>query len=118
MTERSPMELMLAHQQRIDEMNGDSQPEPRSALDYLQDVYRGRRSADPWRMRAAMAALPFETPKLAVTTNISNENFSAMLDKAIARSREPPRQIEHRADETVEPVKWTGPMPRTSDEGP
>jgi hypothetical protein len=86
--------------------------EPRSALDYVQDVYRGRRQADPWRMRAAMAALPFETPKLAVTTNISNENFSAMLDKAIARSREPPRQIERRADETVEPPTWSGPIRR------
>jgi hypothetical protein len=68
-------------------LNGD---EPSSALDYVQDVYRGRRSADPWRMRAAIAAL--ETPKLAVTTNLSNENFAVMLDKAIARSRVP--QIE------------------------
>jgi hypothetical protein len=41
-------------------------------------------------MRAAIAAL--ETPKLAVTTNLSNENFAVMLDKAIARSRVP--QIE------------------------
>ena len=82
MTERSPMELMLAHQQRIDEMNGDGAGEPRSALDYLQDVYRGRRQADPQRMRAAALAIPFETPKLAVVTNLSNENFAAMLDKA------------------------------------
>src|ERR1700688_1972461 len=76
--------------------------EPASALDYVQDVYKGRRSADPWRMRAAMAALPFETPKLAVTTNISNENFSAMLDRAIARSqgsgRNAPAQIELSAE--------------------
>jgi hypothetical protein len=93
MTERSPMELMLAHQQRIDEMNGDGAGEPRSALDYLQDVYRGRRQADPQRMRAAALAIPFETPKLAVTTNISNENFAVMLDKAIARSRVPQLEL-------------------------
>jgi hypothetical protein len=68
--------------------------EPSSALDYVQDVYRGRRQADPWRMRAAMAALPFETPKLAVTTNISNENFVVMLDKAIARSRVPQLELK------------------------
>jgi hypothetical protein len=51
-------------------------------------------------MRAAMAALPFETPKLAVTTNISNENFAAMLDKAIVRSqgRNAPAQLELRAE--------------------
>jgi hypothetical protein len=70
--------------------------EPRSALDYLQDVYRGRRQADPQRMRAAALAIPFETPKLAVTTNLSNENFAAMLDKAIARSRVP--QLELKAE--------------------
>ena len=70
--------------------------EPRSALDYLQDVYRGRRQADPQRMRAAALAIPFETPKLAVTTNLSNENFAATLDKAIARSRVP--QLELKAE--------------------
>ena len=43
-----------------------------------------------------MAALPFETPKLAVTTNLCNENFAAMFDKAIARSRVP--QLELRAE--------------------
>jgi hypothetical protein len=107
MSERNPTELLEERQRLVDEMNGDGAGEPRSALDYVQDVYRGRRQADPWRMRAAMAALPFETPKLAVTTNISNENFSAMLDKAIARSREP-KLIEHRAD--VEPPRWSGPL--------
>ena len=99
MTERSPMELMLAHQQRIDEMNGDGAGEPRSALDYLQDVYRGRRQAEPQRMRAAALAIPFETPKLAVVTNLSNENFAVMLDKAIARSRVP--QLEIRRSRTM-----------------
>jgi hypothetical protein len=96
MSERSP-ELMLAHQQRIDEMNGNEN-EPASALDYLQDVYRGRRQADPQRMRAAAIAIPFETPKLAVTTNLSNENFAAMLDRAIAASGKALRQIEHKAE--------------------
>jgi hypothetical protein len=80
------------------------------ALGYLQSIYRNPLEPTLLRMRAAAIAIAFETPKLAVTTNISNENFSAMLDKAIARSREPPRQIEHRADETVEPVKWNGPL--------
>jgi hypothetical protein len=56
-----------------------------------------------------MAALPFETPKLAVTTNLSNESFAAMLDRAIARSRAPPKQIEHRPDETAEGIAWSGP---------
>ena len=51
-----------------------------------------------------MAALPFETPKLAVTTNISNENFAAMLDRAIARGHgmkliERQAEPEQRGDE-------------------
>ena len=62
--------------------------EPANALDYLQDVYRGRRQADPWRMRAAMAAIQFETPRLGViaTTNLNGVDFAALLDRAIERS--------------------------------
>jgi hypothetical protein len=78
-----------------------------SSLELLQSIYRDCKVPLSTRMRAAAIAIPFETPKLAVTTNISNENFSAMLDKAIARSRTPP-MIEHRAD--AEPVRWTGPL--------
>jgi hypothetical protein len=61
--------------------------EPRNALEYVQDVYRGRRVADPWRMRAAIAALQFETPRLGViaTTNLNGEDFAAVLDRAIER---------------------------------
>jgi hypothetical protein len=81
-----------------EEGNGESGPEPASALDYVQDVYRGRRAADPWRMRAAMAALPFESPKLAVSAIMSNENFAAMLDKAIAASGKVLKQIELKAE--------------------
>jgi hypothetical protein len=68
--------------------------EPTSALEYCQDVYRGRRAADPWRMRAAMAALPFESPKLAITTNLTGQDFAAMLDRAIAASGKVLKQIE------------------------
>jgi hypothetical protein len=66
----------------------NAEGEPRNALDYLQDVYRGRRQADPWRMRAATAALQFETPRLGViaTTNLSEKDFAVLLDRAIERS--------------------------------
>ena len=86
----------------------DGAGEPASALDYLQDVYRGRRQAEHSRMRAAMAALPFESPKLAVTTNVTNEHFSAMLERAIARSREPLKQIELKPN--AAPPTWSGPL--------
>jgi hypothetical protein len=112
MSERSPSELLEQRQRLLDEMNDDGLGEPRSALDYLQDIYKGRRQADPWRFRAAKEALPFESPKLAVTTNISNESFAAMLDRAIARSQAPPKMIEHRPNETKAPPQWSGPMAR------
>jgi hypothetical protein len=76
--------------------SGDEAPSAESALELLREVYRSPKQPLSVRMRAAMAALPFETPKLAVTTNLSNENFAAMLDKAIARSRVP--QLELKAE--------------------
>ena len=45
--------------------------------------------------------LPFETPKLAVTTNLSNENFAAMLDRAILRTQGYLEQIELRAEDNA-----------------
>jgi hypothetical protein len=72
---------------------------PANALEYLQSIYRNPSEPDGRRMRAAMAALPFETPKLAVTTSLSNENFALMLDRAIARSQGAEiKLIEHRAE--------------------
>ena len=44
-------------------MNGGGvveEREPATALEYLQDIYRGRRAYDPWRVRAATEALPYE----------------------------------------------------------
>jgi hypothetical protein len=66
----------------------DAEVEPRNALEYVLDVYKGRRIADPWRMRAAIAALQFETPRLGViaTTNINEQDFARLLDRAIERS--------------------------------
>jgi hypothetical protein len=60
--------------------------EPRNALEYIQDVYKGRRPPDAWRMRAATAALQFETPKLGVVAHLNDKDFSTLLEKAIARS--------------------------------
>jgi hypothetical protein len=87
MEEKSPADVILAHQARLDAIN-NGEGEPRNALEYVQDVYRGRRIADPWRMRAAIAALQFETPRLGVvaTTNLNDKDFAALLDRAIERS--------------------------------
>ena len=54
------------------------------ALGYLQSVYRGRRIAEGPRMRAAIACLPFERPRLTLNARVSG--FGRNLERAIASS--------------------------------
>ena len=71
-----------------------------TSLELLQSVYRSAALPLPTRMRAAIAALPFETPKLAVTAiGPMSEGFAMQLEKAIARSG---KLIEAQAIKTVE----------------
>jgi hypothetical protein len=61
---------------------------PISALEYLQSVYRNPSEPEGRRLRAAMAALQFESPRLGViaTTNMSDRDFARLLDRAIERA--------------------------------
>ena len=76
---------------------------PTSALEYLQSIYRNPSEPEGRRMRAAMAALPFEVPKLAATvvTNMDGRDFASLLERAIERSgrAQVVRLIEHREEE-------------------
>jgi hypothetical protein len=88
------------------------------ALDLLQEVYRNPEVPLSVRMRAAMAALPFEMPKLAVTTNVPwSESFAEALDRALVRSQV--KVIEHRQDEVAKSAQ-PAPIPRhgTPRQGP
>jgi hypothetical protein len=62
------------------------QVEGNTSLDLLQAVYRSADQPMHRRMRAAIAALPFEHPKLAVTAVVSTEGFAARLEAARERS--------------------------------
>ena len=65
------------------------------SLDLLRAVYRNPSLALPIRMRAAIAALPHEVPKLAVTYQASEHDWAAPLDRRIAHFQEM-EQIEAR----------------------
>ncbi len=77
----------------------DLEPEANS-LTFLQKVYRNSVLPLSTRMRAAMAALPHEVPKLGVSVNINDDGtFAQRLDAAIERSSQASKVIEHRASE-------------------
>jgi hypothetical protein len=62
-------------------------PTDASSLDFLQAVYRDNAQPISRRMRAAIAALPFEHPKLAVVATMTGgRDFAAQLEAAIKRS--------------------------------
>jgi hypothetical protein len=56
------------------------------ALDLLRAVYRNPQVPLSTRMRAAIAALPFEKPKLSAMALLPMGDLAERLDKAIARS--------------------------------
>src|SRR5262249_55664989 len=58
-----------------------------TSLTLLQKVYRSPAVALMTRMRAAIAAIQFEHPKLAVTANVESGDFAFQLDQAVERSR-------------------------------
>jgi len=56
------------------------------SLDFLQAVYRSPDQPLSVRMKAAIAALPYEAPKLAVTAIITEGDLAERLERAILRS--------------------------------
>ena len=75
------------------------QIEGANALVFLQAIYRSANVPLPVRMRAAIEALPFESPKLSATALLTGDDFAARLERAIARSGAGARLIEHRERE-------------------
>jgi lambda repressor-like predicted transcriptional regulator len=58
------------------------------SLDLLRAVYQNNQLPLTTRMRAAIAALPFEVPRLAVTAVVSEQDFAAVLDRRLKRIEE------------------------------
>ena len=66
----------------------DPRPGPKgeSALALLQAVYRDPDTPLSVRIKCAVEALPYETPKLSATAILSDEDFASRLERAILRS--------------------------------
>jgi hypothetical protein len=90
----------LSEPATIDAGDGDS-------LELLQAIYRDSASPLARRMRAAIAALPFERPKLAVVVNTSSEDLAARLE-AMRRRRAAGPLIEARAEPAAKAVTPAG----------
>jgi hypothetical protein len=56
-----------------------------SSLEFLRAVYLNNELPLSVRMRAAMAVLPFEHPKLAVTAVVGEKDFASLLEARINR---------------------------------
>lgn len=72
--------------------SGESAQE--DALSYLRSVYRDPMEPTSVRMKAAALALEFERPRLAVTANLTGEDFGEALERARKRLEGPPVQVE------------------------
>jgi hypothetical protein len=58
-----------------------------TSLEFLKAVYSDAELPLPTRMRAAVACLPYEFPRLAVTVLAqANEDFARRLELAVTRS--------------------------------
>ena len=64
----------------------DEGPPAQSSLALLQTVYRDPTQPLSTRMRAAVATLPFEYPKLSVSASVNNRGMGRHLERAIASS--------------------------------
>jgi hypothetical protein len=76
---------------------------------FLKAVYMNADLPLSVRMRAAIEVLPFTHPKLAVTAQVSENDFAALLDQRIKRLQEA-KLIEHQPEVETKPIK-----PRLSD---
>ena len=82
-----------------------------TSLEFLQAVYCNDQLPLSTRMRAAIAALPFEVPKLAVTAVVSEQDFATLLDRRLKRIEE----MKAKEIEATPPIDVKPALPRLAD---
>jgi hypothetical protein len=110
MSERSPAELILAHQERLDQVNSTEQ-EQITAHQYLQSLYRNPNEPTSVRMRAAIKAIEVETPRAPQRMVLfDGQTFAEALERCIIRSQSPP--LLNGPVEPLSPEELKKPMSR------
>jgi hypothetical protein len=71
------------------------------SLDLLRAVYRSPSLPLPVRLRAAIAALPHEVPRLMVSAQVNENSFAELLDRRLKRIEEM-KLIEQRPTRPVD----------------
>ena len=83
------------------------------SIDLLRAVYRNPSIPLSVRIRCAVAALPFEMPKLAVTAMVTEQDFATLLDQRIKRMEQMERSEAQPQTIEAKPP----PLPRLADRG-
>jgi hypothetical protein len=83
------------------------------SLEFLQTIYCNDELPLPVRMRAAIASLPFENAKLAVTYAATEHDFASLLDQRIKKF-EQMKLIEAKPTNGAA-VEVKPPLPRVAD---
>jgi hypothetical protein len=76
------------------------------SIDLLRAIYRNPSIPLPVRIRCAVAALPHEVPRLAVTALVNEQSFAELLDKRLKRmeARERTQTIDQPIIEAPKPL--------------
>ena len=86
------------------------------SIDLLRAVYRNPSIPLPVRMRAAIAALPVEVPKLAVTALVTENDIATLLERRIKRYEEMNNgKLIDQKPQTHPQIEQSKFLPRTND---
>ena len=87
--------------------------DPENAHALLKAIYQCSEIPLPVRMRAAIAAIPFESPKLIATAVMNEGSFADLLDRRLKRIDE--LKTNPQVIEASPVVETTRPLPRIPD---
>src|SRR5262245_23649844 len=102
------MDAMISE---VEDIDCDSQ----NALELLRSIYQNPSLALSIRMRAAAIALPFESPKLAVVAQVTENSFAELLERRLKRLQEMEANPVIEAKSQPQTVEVKPPMPRLAD---